>query len=40
MKILTIFCSGKNGVKQEYLDEIKTLHFGFILQMLPNVEGD
>ena len=25
MKILTIFCSGKNGVKQEYLDEIKTL---------------
>ena len=25
MKILTIFCSGKNGVKQEYLDEVKTL---------------
>ena len=25
MKILTIFCSGKNGVRQEYLDEIKTL---------------
>ena len=25
MKILTIFCSGKNGIKQEYLDEIKTL---------------
>ena len=25
MKILTIFCSGKNGVKQDYLDEIKTL---------------
>jgi hypothetical protein len=25
MKILTIFCSGKNGVKQEYLDEINTL---------------
>ena len=25
MKILTIFCSGKIGVKQEYLDEVKTL---------------
>lgn len=25
MKILTIFCSGKNGIKQEYLDEINTL---------------
>lgn len=25
MKILTIFCSGKIGIKQEYLDEIKSL---------------
>jgi len=25
MKILTIFCSGKIGVKQEYLEEVKTL---------------
>jgi len=25
MKILTIFCSGKIGVKQEYLEEIQTL---------------
>jgi len=39
MKILTIFCSGKNGVKQEYLDEVKTLVNSFDIQKITIAYG-
>jgi uncharacterized protein (TIGR00730 family) len=39
MKILTIFCSGKIGVKQEYLEEIQTLVNSFDTQKITIAYG-